>query len=125
MSTQICVARFWKACDLDPAQGIRTPMLSSGTRSVRAFISSRVPPFEPTIRGCFRPEDQDHMFNGTPDYGGGFDLYNYVFVRENAQKILDRVSTEDNSRRMPPPPDDWGQSQIDLFARWRWGGMPP
>lgn len=129
MSDAILVRMFWTASDLDPAQGIRQPVVAAGETSLRAFISKRTPRWEPTIRGCFREDDYHHMLYGTPDYPDPypkFSLWDYAAVRSRARAILERVSlSDDDPRRMPPPPDDrWGPTLIALFTRWIAGGMP-
>lgn len=130
MSDPIQVGRFWTASGLDPGKGLRQPMLAAGMTSLRAYVNSRTPRFEPTIRGCFRYEDYEHMLNGTPGYTKPykqFNLTDYSHVRDNALDILDRVSrAEDDKFRMPRPPDEpWSQTLIDLFLKWIYGGMPP
>lgn len=129
MSDPILVKMFWKASDLDPGQGIRQTVLAAGTTSLRTFIGSRTPRWEPTIRGCFRYDDYHHMLYGSPDHPDPypkFNLWDYADVRSHAWDILKRVRLKDDDPlRMPPPPDDrWGQTLIDLFSKWVAGGMP-
>ncbi len=97
---------------------------------MRTFVNARAPKFSPTIRGCFRDDDQWHMKYGTPDHPDPypkFDLFDYNDVCQNAWDSLDRVRKGvDDPKRMPPPPDQpWSQTLIDLFAQWAAGGMPP
>jgi hypothetical protein len=131
MGDPILIKMFWNACGLNPADGLRNQVISSGVSSVRAFVGARTPKYDPTIRGCFREEDYQHMMNGTPDYAGDpymkFDLFKYSDVHDQAWPILNRIGRGDaDPMRMPPLPDArWSQTLVDLFSKWVAGGMPP
>ena len=75
--------------------------------------------FKKDIRPLFRDVDVEHM----KVYG--LDLSSYQQVKDNAQSILDTVTSTDDNVRMPPPPDPpWIQAQIQLFRQWMADGFP-
>jgi hypothetical protein len=130
MSADINVKDFLLSHGLDPRMGLGAPVTGAQLTSLRAFIRAKTPAYEPTIRGCFRQDDYWHMMYGDPNHPGPypkFNLFAYNDVRQHAPDILDRVRRPENdSQRMPPPPDNpWSQSLIDLFWQWVAGGMPP
>ena len=76
--------------------------------------------FKKDIRPLFRDVDVQHMQDL------GLDLSDYKQVKNAANNILDRVSSTDDTVRMPPPPDSpWTQGQLDLFRNWVNDGYPP
>ncbi len=55
-----------------------------------------------------------------------FDLTNYETVKANAQLIYQRISNEDGSGYMPPPPfPPLTDAQIQTFKQWMDDGCPP
>jgi hypothetical protein len=71
------------------------------------------------IRPLFRDVDVAHM------KGCGLDLSDYQQVKDQAQSVLDQVSSTDDASRMPPPPAaPWARSQVDLFRQWMADGYP-
>jgi hypothetical protein len=94
---------------------IKIGLLIIGADSRRTAMTS----FARDIRPLFRDVDVAHM----KDYG--LDLSDYQQVKDQAQAILDRVSSTDDGFRMPPPPDaPWTRSQIDLFRQWMTDSYP-
>lgn len=130
MSEYIGVVGFMRANALDPSAGLSGPMTSSHTSSLRDFIAKRTPRFDPTIKGSFGEDDVQHMLlgiGGENDVKDKFDLHDYSAVRKRAQEIYASVSTEDELKRMPPPPEGkrWSEDLLQPFRRWMAGGMPP
>jgi len=68
--------------------------------------------YEMDIQDLFSQRDQEAMLIQ-------FDLWDVDDVRENADAILDQVSTG----RMPCY-GAWSQDKVDLFRRWMDQGMP-
>jgi len=76
--------------------------------------------FATDIRPLFRQVDVDHMLDQT-----GLDLSSYDAVKADSQAIYDRVSSTDDTFRMPPPPDPpWTQGMVALFKKWVDDGFP-
>jgi hypothetical protein len=125
MSDGIDVGRFWIASGLNPAQGLRGPMLGAGISSVRAYIGNFAPTFR-TIFDFFTDEDGEHMVADTLRMEQKINLRDYDNVRQRAEEILVRVSLkEGDPLRMPPNAPRWSQLQIDFFDQWIAAGMPP
>jgi photosystem II stability/assembly factor-like uncharacterized protein len=76
--------------------------------------AQRTPTWEDDIKGLFNDADISHMKRR------GLDLSNFQDVKVNAQDIFDAVS----SGFMPPPPNRWPQSKVDLFKQWIDAGAP-
>jgi hypothetical protein len=79
--------------------------------------TTRTPVFELHILPMIRAMDRAHM---QQFFGDGFDLWSYDFLRENAERVLDRLNLD-----MPTPETGglWPQEWIDLFRRWTVSGF--
>ena len=127
MTESISVVEFMRANGMRPGAGLSTAMASSRTSSLLDFIGKHTPRWDPTIRGCFRDVDIEHMLYGSPEgeVSKPINLGDYTDVLANARDILRVVSSTDDDVRMPRPPEDpWGPTLIDLFRRWVAGGAP-
>jgi hypothetical protein len=135
MAAGISLSEFMQVNGMDARAGFARPMKAGATLSVQEFIRKRTPVWNPTVKGLFTHEDIHHMQYGDEDDPPGpktwlFNLADIDATRERARDILDRVSTTDWTRTMPPPPKPgevdrrWTGSHIDLFHRWLAGGMP-
>jgi hypothetical protein len=73
----------------------------------------RTTSFARDIRPLFRQIDIDHMSDS-------FDLSRYEDVRDNAHKILDRLTDVSPQRRMPPNRSGgpWNADKIAMFKKW-------
>ncbi|WP_131803852.1 hypothetical protein [Methylorubrum salsuginis] len=71
--------------------------------------------FERDIRHLFRPKDITAMKRF-----GGFDLSAYEDVKNNAQNILEQISTGSM-----PCDGAWQKENIELFNKWVADGMQP
>ncbi|WOH63673.1 hypothetical protein [Bradyrhizobium sp. BWA-3-5] len=71
--------------------------------------------FEADIKDLFRARDVAAMKNVAD-----LDLHDYEDVKENAQKILDRLQAG-----TMPCDGAWPNSKVDKFAMWKEQGMNP
>lgn len=69
--------------------------------------------FERDIRPLFREKDRQRM-------EWAFDLWRYEDVRDNADRILERLEEGDM-----PCDGAWERERIDRFRAWMDQGMPP
>jgi hypothetical protein len=72
-----------------------------------------MPSFESDIRSLFRPDDVESM-------SWAFDLTSYEAVKENAERIYERVS--DGSMPCDQP---WPAERVRAFRDWIDEGTPP
>lgn len=77
-----------------------------------------VPSFEADIKNLFRPRDVNVMKRR-----GGFDLHAYDDVVEWAERILERLESNNPSLLMPCD-GKWPQTDIELFRAWIANGTP-
>lgn len=107
---------------------IRALAQTHNVHTVHDLITALTPAWG-TIRGAFTEDDRQHMKYGTEESGplaNPMDLGNYGDVRANAPGILDRVTTADETLRMPPyPAPRWSLDLVLLFRGWIAGGMRP
>lgn len=81
--------------------------------------------FAKDIKPLFRAKDINHMktFVNPPV---PLDDYDYMKQPAHAQKVYERVTSTDDHKRMPRPPDQpWTNAQQDLFKRWMDEGYNP
>jgi hypothetical protein len=69
--------------------------------------------FEEDIKPLFREMDRQRM-------EWVFDLWSYDDVKENADKILERLEAGDM-----PCDEEWTEEHVDLFRNWIDSGMAP
>jgi hypothetical protein len=75
-------------------------------------MSTATPGFESDIKALFNERDRGSMLSH-------FDLWSYTDVSENADAILQTVSTGSM-----PCYGQWPSEQVDLLRRWVEGGKP-
>jgi hypothetical protein len=78
--------------------------------------------FERDIRPLFRPVDISHMDRH------GIKLDDYIFMSnpDNANKVLEALSPQDDEPPvMPPGGPYWTADQLALFAQWQSEGYRP
>lgn len=69
--------------------------------------------FEQDIKPLFRDKDVKAM-------SYAFDLGSYEDVKEHAEGILEQLESGDM-----PCDEPWPAEQVDLYRRWKDGGMAP
>jgi hypothetical protein len=82
---------------------------------------SKATSFEADIRPLFTQRDIQGMSKA-------FNLASYDDVKAHAAAIFDRIRGIGGAVMPPPPPKGegpWGQSRIELFAKWVADGCPP
>jgi hypothetical protein len=75
-------------------------------------MSTATPGFESDIKPLFNERDRGSMLSH-------FDLWSYADVSQNADAILQTISTGSM-----PCYGQWPSEQIDLLRRWVEGGKP-
>jgi hypothetical protein len=71
------------------------------------------PSFENDIKPLFREKDRQRM-------EWAFDLWNHEDVKDNADRILERLEQGDM-----PCDGAWSEDRIQVFRDWMAAGMPP
>jgi len=78
--------------------------------------------FERDIRPLFRPVDISHMDR----HGIKLDDYTFMSNPDNANKVLEALSSHDDEPpAMPPGGPYWTADQLALFAQWQSEGYQP
>ena len=78
--------------------------------------------FERDIRPLFRAVDISHM----DPHGIKLDDYTFMSNPDNANKVLEALSPQDDQPpAMPPGGPYWTADQLALFAQWQSEGYRP
>jgi CDGSH-type Zn-finger protein/truncated hemoglobin YjbI len=105
--------RWWWACDATPGSRVSALAHEDETSEAAVELPAAGSPvgFEQHIKPLFRARDRTSM-------KFVFDLWSYDDVRRNAQAILEQVKAG-----TMPCDGAWPGEWVEVFERWRQGGM--